>query len=82
MGPYILDSYCSAARLAIEIDGYSHGVEGAEDHDARRDAYLNKLGILRVRLSNQLVREDLTAALDTILAEVRRRISDGQRGKE
>ena len=26
VNPYILDFYCDAARLAVEVDGYSHGV--------------------------------------------------------
>jgi very-short-patch-repair endonuclease len=72
MGPYILDFYCSAARLAIELDGHSHGVEGAEAHDARRDAWLRTRGISTLRLSNDDVRDDLESVLATIIAEVRR----------
>jgi len=26
-GPYVLDFYCPAAKLAVEIDGYVHGLE-------------------------------------------------------
>ncbi len=72
MGPYILDFYCSTARLAIELDGYSHGVEGAELHDARRDAWLRTQGITTLRFCNDDVRDDLKSMLATILAEVRR----------
>jgi len=33
IGPYILDFYCSAARLAIEIDGASHSSDVQAKHD-------------------------------------------------
>ncbi len=72
IGPYILDFYCSTSRLAIELDGYSHGVEGAEVHDARRDAWLCTQGIATLRLCNDDVRDDLESVLATILAEVQR----------
>ena len=73
-GPYILDFYCSAAKLAIELDGYSHGVEGAAAHDAARDAWLRAQGVETLRLSLSSINEDgIGAALSTILAEVRRR---------
>jgi len=36
IGPYILDFYCSNARLAIEIDGASHDHERQAEHDERR----------------------------------------------
>jgi very-short-patch-repair endonuclease len=50
VGPYILDFYCAEARLAVEIDGYSHGLEGREAHDGRRDAWLREKGIETLRL--------------------------------
>jgi very-short-patch-repair endonuclease len=34
----VLDFFCSAARLAIEIDGMSHDVENRPERDRRRDA--------------------------------------------
>ena len=73
VGVYILDFYCEAARLAVEIDGYSHGLDGREAHDARRDDWLHKKGIATLRLTASDVMEDLEAATATILANVRRR---------
>src|SRR5947207_10375074 len=40
IGPYILDFFCPAARLAIEIDGSSHENEQQFRHDERRDRWL------------------------------------------
>jgi very-short-patch-repair endonuclease len=35
IGPYIVDFYCHAARLVLEIDGLSHVGRGDEDASAR-----------------------------------------------
>ena len=45
IGPYILDFYCSSARLAIEIDGAGHDALAQVLHDERRDAWLKQQGI-------------------------------------
>jgi very-short-patch-repair endonuclease len=73
VGVYILDFYCEAARLAVEIDGYSHGVGDAPAHDARRDKWLRTQGIDTLRLSASAIMDDLGAMLGVVLAEVRRR---------
>jgi very-short-patch-repair endonuclease len=71
MGPYILDFYCPEARLAIEIDGYSHGVEGAAERDARRDAWLLARNVETLRISTEMAK-DPEAAAGFILQVVRR----------
>ncbi len=48
-GPYVLDFYCPAAKLAIEVDGQSHGMGDRPQRDLRRDAYLADLGVRTVR---------------------------------
>ena len=70
-GPYILDFFCSEARLAVEIDGDSHGSPEAQAHDKRRDAWLAARGIRTLRIGASALR-DPEAVLDLILAEVRR----------
>ena len=37
-GPYILDFYCDAAKLAVEVDGGFHLLEDRQLLDAERDA--------------------------------------------
>jgi very-short-patch-repair endonuclease len=71
--PYILDFYCEAARLAVEVDGAGHATPDASRHDERRDAFLKERGIDTLRLSASLVLEDRGAALTRILDEVRTR---------
>jgi very-short-patch-repair endonuclease len=45
IGDYILDFYCPAARLAVEVDGPVHGETEQMTHDRRRDAWLRQQGI-------------------------------------
>ncbi|PVM90331.1 endonuclease domain-containing protein [Caulobacter endophyticus] len=51
VGVYILDFYCSAARLAVEIDGAGHDTADQARHDARRDAWLASQGIEIMRIA-------------------------------
>jgi very-short-patch-repair endonuclease len=49
VGPFILDFYCAAAKLCVEVDGPVHDEQ--EDRDARRTAWLSKEGIRVLRFS-------------------------------
>jgi len=51
VGPYILDFYCSTARLAVEIDGMAHESAAQFRHDLSRDAWLTGQGIRVLRLA-------------------------------
>ena len=68
IGPYILDFYCSAPRLAIEIDGSSHASEVQTRHDENRDRWLHGKGItvLRVAVADVLCDENLESLLSHI----------------
>jgi very-short-patch-repair endonuclease len=44
IGPYTVDFVCLELKLVIEIDGEGHWTEEGLRHDARRDAYLRRLG--------------------------------------
>lgn len=68
VGPYILDFYCTAQKLCIELDGDSHGYDAAIAHDARRTDYLAGRGIRVMRFQNEEVIADLAAVVDAILA--------------
>jgi very-short-patch-repair endonuclease len=68
LGTYVLDFYCESARLAVEIDGASHGAGDAPARDARRDAWLADRGVRTLRLGARDVLSDPLAAARTILA--------------
>jgi very-short-patch-repair endonuclease len=44
IGPYILDFYCPAARLALEVDGFAHYSIAEAYRDERRQAWLAQQG--------------------------------------
>jgi very-short-patch-repair endonuclease len=58
VGNYILDFYCTAEKLAIELDGAHHFTEDGMKYDEVRTAYLNSVGIRVVRFENRLVFDD------------------------
>ena len=71
IGPYILDFYCSAARLAIEIDGSSHASDVQAKHDQRRDRWLRDKGITVVRVgAADVLRDENLESLLTYIAQV------------
>jgi very-short-patch-repair endonuclease len=71
IGPYILDFYCAQARLAIEIDGASHGFGDRPQRDHRRDLYLRERGIRVCRIAAAEVLEDPSGIIDGIVGMVR-----------
>jgi very-short-patch-repair endonuclease len=67
IGPYVLDFYCAAARLAIEIDGISHDMAERPGRDARRDAWLAKRHIKVVRIPAADLRYGVDETADAIV---------------
>jgi very-short-patch-repair endonuclease len=66
MGPYVLDFYCSKARLAIEIDGISHDMGDRPNRDVRRDAWLKGHGVTVVRVAAGDLTREIDEAADAI----------------
>ena len=46
---FIVDFYCKKLMLAIEIDGYSHDSQEAQERDRERQARLESLGVRFLR---------------------------------
>src|SRR5690606_33053070 len=69
MGPFVLDFYCPAAKLAIEVDGAAHDMGDNPERDARRDAWLKEKGIRTLRVTAADVLEDREAAVRMVGAE-------------
>ncbi|WP_414694970.1 endonuclease domain-containing protein [Phenylobacterium sp.] len=68
MGNYILDFFCPAARLCVEIDGHGHGDAAHVAHDARRDGWLRTQGVLVHRIPASSVFEDVDDVADGVAA--------------
>jgi len=62
----VIDFYCPAAKLAVEVDGDSHFGKEAERCDARRQAYVESFGIRFVRCTNLDVYENIEGVLEEI----------------
>lgn len=55
---FIVDFYCAALQLVIEVDGERHASAEAQARDAERTAILNGYGLQVIRFTNeQILRE-------------------------
>jgi very-short-patch-repair endonuclease len=68
VGPYVLDFYCPAARLAVELDGASHADVVGQAHDTERDVYLRALSIRVLRFENKLIWSNFEGIIHAISA--------------
>jgi very-short-patch-repair endonuclease len=66
IGQYIVDFFCPAKGLAIEVDGSTHH----DEVDVMRDADLAKLGIPTLRFSNQDVTRNMEGVLRRIIDQL------------
>ena len=71
LGPYVVDFFCSAHRLAIEVDGGAHRGDEAVARDGLRDQWMATQGVRVLRVSDSLVLDDIDAALRLILQAMR-----------
>lgn len=74
IGPYILDFFCAAASLAIEVDGAQHDHPDRAAHDQRRTAWLGQQGIRVIRLRAADVRDELDGMLAFIAESLKQRV--------
>ena len=66
IGDYVVDFYCPAARLAVELDGRQHALDAARAYDDERARVLASHGIRVVRFTNADVIERLTFVVESI----------------
>ncbi len=66
---FIVDFYCPALRLVIELAGSIHDDPGRRDHDDRRQLELERRGYRVVRIRNE---QATAVALLGIVLEARR----------
>ena len=52
IGPYVVDCYCSMAKLIIELDGDQHGEDRNTLHDEARTQWLMQRGYRVLRFPN------------------------------
>ena len=64
---YIVDFFCSSARLAIEVDGGVHGEQTG--YDELRERVLARNGVHLVRISNEAM-NDVEAVIEFIKEKI------------
>lgn len=74
IGRYIVDFYCPACKLVIEIDGGVHA--GQEDDDEARTEWLNEQGDEVIRFTNTQVNNQMEAVIAEILYFCEKRESE------
>lgn len=75
LGKYIVDFYCAALRLAIEIDGVSAGSDEQYRFDHERDATIGTTEVHFLRFQDGTVRNDMKS----VLLEIRMWIKEHQK---
>ena len=72
LGRYIVDFYCPAAKLVIEVDGKAHSMGVNPMRDAHRDVWLSDDGLAVLRVSARDVLDNPEPVIAQIIAECRR----------
>ena len=66
IGAYIVDFYCSAAKLIVELDGGQHYEPEKIEYDNIRTTYLTSLGLTVMRFTNIEVNTNFFGVCTTI----------------
>ncbi|TAJ71052.1 MAG: endonuclease domain-containing protein [Phenylobacterium sp.] len=69
-GSIILDFYCPALKLALEVDGAAHWDDDAQLRDAARDHWLARQGVQVMRIPASRVYHDLDGVMDEVLLKI------------
>lgn len=63
---FIVDFYCHAAELVVEVDGPVH--ERQREYDEQRDAVIKRCGLTILRVTNEEIERDIEGVLSKIRA--------------
>ena len=63
---YILDFYCPAEKINVELDGAGHYTNEGSEKDKIRDEFLANLGIRVLRFENRDIFENINKVLELI----------------
>ena len=67
---YIVDFYCAAAKLVIELDGSQHYDPAGQAKDRDRDRYLRSRGLEVARYSNLDIAQNFSGVCEDILRRI------------
>jgi formimidoylglutamate deiminase len=72
MEGFILDFYCDAAKLGIELDGQIHSIREISEYDEQRTKFLKELGIEIIRFSN----DEVLKHTDQVLSKIKQKVDE------
>ncbi|MCK1757786.1 endonuclease domain-containing protein [Bradyrhizobium sp. 137] len=70
IGPYVVDFFCPAKRLIIELDGGHHNEDDTAKRDIDRQLWFEREGYRAIRFWNSEIASDLMAVLERIYIEL------------
>src|SRR3954466_10012960 len=70
IGPYVVDFFCPAAHLIIELDGGHHNNDETAKRDRERQLWLEREGYRVIRFWNSEIAGELNAVLERIYVEL------------
>ena len=74
IGNYIVDFYCHAAGIVIELDGSQHYEAEGQEYDQKRDKYLQNLGLTVLRYSNRDMSQNFEGVCQDILQRIQEKV--------
>lgn len=69
-GRYVVDFYCPALKLAIEIDGLYHKSSNMKEYDLERQLFIESFGVKFLRFSNEDIFQNLSMVLEKIISKL------------
>jgi len=76
---YILDFYCHALKIVIEVDGSIHELDEIKQNDKERQSLLEKDGLLVIRFSNLQVEQEQEKVIENIEQVILKRRDERER---
>ena len=76
IGNYIVDFYCEAFKLVIELDGSQHYEDNAREYDKNRSTFLESMGNKVIRFTNTDVDSRFDSVCESIVQTLKWRIGD------
>ncbi|VIO81024.1 endonuclease domain-containing protein [Bradyrhizobium ivorense] len=70
IGPYVVDFFCPAKRLIIELDGGHHNEAETAQRDQERQGWLEREGYRVIRFWNSEITAHLNAVMERIYVEL------------
>ncbi|AOX00811.1 endonuclease [Moorena producens PAL-8-15-08-1] len=70
IGNFIVDFYCAAFKLVIEVDGEYHSTQSAQVYDQERTQIIKGYGLKVIRFTNDEVLHNFEAVCDRISSEI------------